>query len=215
MQLVLANRNYSSWSLRVWMAFRLSGLNYDEVCLPLLAKDRGTGTGQMEPVFITDDRRRISDSLQIVDYLAQIRPDCGLWPRHPAIAKAARATVESLHIGFSRLRTHFPMNLERPKEPRSDADLAAAHGDIEELCQIWRHFRRKFARHGRFLFGAMSAADCYCAPFITRFDSYCLPMGDIEREYCREILAHPFMIQWCRAARRDSWRGQGRASHLL
>lgn len=121
--LVIGNRNYSSWSLRAWLAIRVAGLDFDEVVIPLDRPDtalriREYSAAGRVPVLLHGDLT-IWDSLAICDYAAELAPSAYLWPKDPAARAVARSVSAEMHSGFAALRIALPMNVrvERPGVP--------------------------------------------------------------------------------------------------
>ncbi|WP_349357323.1 glutathione S-transferase [Stappia sp.] len=211
MTLVIGNKTYSSWSLRAWLAMEAAGAAYDERLVPLdtpeFAQDiRAITPAARVPVLI-DGEITVWDSLAIVEYLAERFPDAGLWPRDRRARAQARAICAEFHSGFANLRSHFPMNLRRTPSPhpRAEEVLRAGSDDIARVCEIWRTCRASFGQGGPFLFGGFGAADAFFAPVVTRFLTYLLPMGEVERAYADAIMAHPAMQRWRAAAADEPW----------
>jgi glutathione S-transferase len=121
--------------------------------------------------------RVVWDSLAIVEYLAEIRPDAGLWPADPAARAHARSIAAEMHAGFQALRAHMPMNLRKSLPGRGRGRDVA--DDIERVCAIWRDCRTRFGADGRFLFGRFSAADAMYTPVATRFRTYAVELDGV------------------------------------
>jgi glutathione S-transferase len=207
LHLIIGNKNYSSWSLRPWLAMKVAGIAFDETVISLEAKDfkaRVTalsGAGRV-PVLIDGDVRAW-ESLAILEYLAEKFPDAGLWPKAAAARAWARAISSEMHAGFVPLRRHLPMNVARPAKARALDDGAAA--DVTRINAIWSECRTKFGADGPCLFGAFGAADAMYAPVVWRFHTYAVEVGAAANDYMRAVLALPALSEWREAARREPW----------
>jgi glutathione S-transferase len=205
LHLIIGNKNYSSWSLRPWLAMKATGIAFEETVISLEAKDfkaRVTalsGAGRV-PVLI-DGEVRVWESLAILEYLAEKFPAAGLWPHLPAARAHARAIASEMHAGFMPLRRHLPMNVARPVKARALDDGAAA--DVVRIDSIWSECRAKYG--GPFLFGRFGAADAMYAPVVWRLHTYAVEVSDPARSYMRAVLALPASVEWREAARRESW----------
>jgi glutathione S-transferase len=205
LQLIIGNKNYSSWSLRPWLAMKVADIPFEETVISLEASDfkpRVTalsGAGKV-PVLI-DGGIRVWDSLAILEYLAEKYPAAGLWPKEASARAQARAIAAEMHAGFMPLRRHLPMNVSRPVKARALDDGAAA--DAARIAAIWSECLAKFG--GPFLFGAFGAADAMYAPVVWRFHTYAVEVGAALRRYMDAIRMLPASIEWREAARREPW----------
>lgn len=204
MKLVIANRTYSSWSLRAWLAIRASGHTFDTVEIGLRQAGthneilRWSPSGKV-PCLI-DNELAVWDSLAIAEYLAEETPT--LWPLDGAARATARSISAEMHSSFQALRNQMPMNLHRHAPlPQHSPELEA---DIHRIEAIWKDCRNRFGGHAPFLFGSWSIADMMFAPVCFRFESYGVELGRVAREYQQNVLAHPHMIEWREAAARET-----------
>ena len=205
LQLVIGNKNYSSWSFRPWLAMKVAGIAFDETVISLDAVDfkaRVTalsGAGRV-PVLV-DGEVRVWESLAILEYLAEKFPLAGLWP-NDAVARAhARAIAAEMHASFVPLRSQLPMNIVRPIKARA-LDEAAAK-DVARIDAIWSECRNKYG--GPFLFGPFGAADAMYGPVVWRFYTYAVGVGAAARAYMQAMMALPAWNEWRDAARREPW----------
>jgi glutathione S-transferase len=205
--LVIGNKNYSSWSLRPWIAMRVSGIGFEETIIPLYelgSRERilaVSPTGKV-PALIDGDIR-VWESLAILDYLAERCPDAGLWPKDQAPRAHARSVAAEMHAGFAPLRRHCPMNMRRPVRAR---DLTAeAATDVARINQLWTECRTLFGAGGPFLFGAFGAADAMFAPIVSRLHTYDIGVDSVARQYMTAIMALPAWREWHAAAEREPW----------
>jgi glutathione S-transferase len=208
LQLVIGNKNYSSWSLRPWLAMKVANIAFAETLIPLDAPDFKPrvlafgGAGRV-PTLIVDGDVRIWESLAILEYLAERFPAANLWPQEQAARGHARAIAAEMHAGFSALRQQLPMNVCRRVMSRTlDAEAAA---DVARVDAIWSECRSRFGRGGAFLYGAFGAADAMYAPVVSRFHTYAVEVGTVARDYMRAVMALPAWSEWRDAARREPW----------
>jgi len=205
--LVIGNKNYSSWSLRPWIAMKVVGLPFDERRVPLYvpgAKEeilRYSPSGKV-PCLVDGDLR-VWDSLAILETLAESRPE--LWPAVPGTRALARSLCAEMHSGFAALREHMSMNVRRryPGKGRTPESLA----DIARIVAIWsecRHAAIRSHASGPFLFGGFTAADAMYAPIVLRFRTYEVELPPSCREYSDAMLALPAMREWIAAAERET-----------
>jgi glutathione S-transferase len=214
LQLLIGNKNYSSWSLRPWLAMKVAGIAFRETVISLDTPDfkakveaeiaaagGGSATGRV-PVLIDGDIA-IWESLAILEFLAEKFPGHGLWPVHEAERAHARAIASEMHSGFLPLRRHLPMNVRRPVKRRSlDAAVTA---DVARIEAIWNECRARFGAGGPFLYGAFSAADAMYAPVVWRFHTYAVEVSTAAQAYMRAVMALPASVEWREAARREPW----------
>jgi glutathione S-transferase len=194
--LVIGNYNYSSWSMRAWIALKVFGFSFDEQRIALYGPQakgeilRRSPAGKV-PVLI-DGATTVFDSLAILEYLAEKNPR--LWPAERAERARARSVSAEMHSGFASLRTHMSMNVRRryPGKGRTPEVLA----EIERINAIWSQAK------GPFLFGAFCAADAMYAPVVLRFRTYDVRVAN--RAYYDAMLALPAMQAWIAAAERET-----------
>lgn len=206
--LVIADKNYSSWSMRAWLAARQTGVAFEEVMIHLDQENtrdmiRAHSPSGMVPV-LKDGNVRVWESLAIIEYLADLHPASGLWP-HDLLARAhARAVAAEMHSGFQALRRQMPMNVRasRPGVGRTPE----VEADIRRIAEIWRDCREKYRDDGRFLFGKFGAADCMYAPVVTRLMTYAVKLDDICRHYADAVLNWPPVMEWIAAAHAEVTR---------
>lgn len=207
LHLVIGNKNYSSWSLRPFMALSMAHIPFEETVIPLSRPDskrricEHSGAGRV-PV-LHHGKLIVWESLAILEYLAEIFPDRKLWPTGLAARAAARSVASEMHSGFADLRKACPMNLHRPRKAVALSDEVKA--DIARIDSFWRDCRRGFGRKGRFLFGGFGNADAMFAPVVARFDTYDVKVSPESRAYMDTILATPAFQAWKKAALQESW----------
>jgi glutathione S-transferase len=205
--LVIANKNYSSWSMRPWMAMKIAGVPFEERVISMddaAFKDeiRKLSPAGKVPILI-DGGLRIWESLAIIEYVAEKFPDAKLWPNDTAARAHARVVSAEMHAGFASLRRHCPMNMARPPKKRElTPDVQKDVGRIEAM---WADCRARFGQGGPFLFGAFCAADAMYAPVVSRFHTYGIDLAPEARAYMQAIMTLPAWIEWEKAARAEPW----------
>ncbi|MGE0565674.1 MAG: glutathione S-transferase family protein [Pseudolabrys sp.] len=207
--LVLGNKNYSSWSLRPWIAMKMAGIPFEEVVIPLYEpgsaeKVKSYNPAGMVPVLM-DDGVAVWETIAIIEYLADKFPDKGLWPKDRVARSHARVVSAEMHAGFAPLRKNCPMNIWLPPKKRDKPpEVLASAARIEA---IWRDCRARFGEKGGgpFLFGAFCAADAMYAPVVTRFYNYAFDVASDTRAYMDAMRALPAFREWRSAALKEPW----------
>jgi glutathione S-transferase len=201
--LVIGNKNYSSWSMRPWIALKVAGIAFEEVMIPLYtgADDKArilgfTPSGKV-PVLVEGDIT-VWDSLAIIEYAAERFPDAKLWPEDRAHRAHARAISAEMHSGFMALRNECGMNLHRPVKAK--ALSADAEANIARIQEIWTECHTRYGKIGPYLFGEFSGADAMYAPVVHRFLSYAIPLSPPARAYVEAMQALPAFKQWTQEA---------------
>jgi glutathione S-transferase len=202
MKLVIGNKNYSSWSMRPWLAMRGCNIAFEEVFIPLYTDDKAdkdrilsfSPAGKV-PILIDGDIA-VWDSLAIVEYLAERFPDAGLWPSDAAERAHARSVCAEMHSGFVPLRSVCAMNLHRPVRAVALSDDARAN--VARIEQIWSECLTRYAARGPFLFGAFSAADAMFAPIVHRFRTYAVEVSPQAKAYMDTMWTFPAFAEWTR-----------------
>ena len=199
LKLVIGNKNYSSWSMRPWLALRANNIPFEEIFIPLYTGDADkqrilnfTDSGKV-PALIDGDLT-VWDSLAIIEYLAERFPDAGLWPHDRARRAHARAISAEMHSGFLPLRNECGMNLRRPIG--AIALSADARANVDRIQEIWSDCRERYGRQGPFLFGAFGAADAMFAPVVHRFRIYAIEVVPPVQAYMETMTALPAFAQW-------------------
>ena len=208
LKLVLANKAYSSWSLRPWILLAHFKIPFEEIVIPLDRPDTRAAilthspTGKV-PALI-DGPITIWESLAIMEYLGEKYPQKAIWPRAKAARAHARAIASEMHAGFQALRQQCPMNFRRPVRaiPFSADTLA----DIARIEAAWAQARQRFGKTGPFLFGRFCAADAMFAPVVNRLSVYDAPVNKATRAYMSAMSALPAWKAWASDAEAEEWR---------
>jgi glutathione S-transferase len=210
MKLIIGNKAYSSWSLRGWLACKLSGLPFEETVVPMYDQDwdkRRQGAefapSSGKVPILWDGDAVVWDSLAIVEYLNDKTGNTLFWPEDPAARAMARSMAAEMHSSFTALRSKHSMNVRQvyPAAP-VDADVAA---DLERIMELWAQARARYGSEEPFLFGAFGAADIMFAPVVTRIVTYSLPVPRFAQSYMLAVLQHPFLQDWIAGAQEEEW----------
>lgn len=210
MRIIIGNRAYSSWSLRGWLAAKLSGLPFETQIIAMDTPEWISGAAKVDmpsgkvPV-LWDHDIPVWDSMAIIQYLADKGGHDRFWPRDLPARALCYAISAEMHSGFAPLRAGCPMNLkERFPAFAPSPEIMA---DVARIETLWREARTRFGADSDlpWLFGPFSAADVMYAPVCTRIDTYGLPVAADTRAYVDAILAHPWMAEWIAAAKAETF----------
>jgi glutathione S-transferase len=209
LQLYIGNKNYSSWSMRPWVALKQAGIPFEEV---MVRFDSFEGDSQFKkavaainpnlkvPVLV-DDGFAVWDSLAIVEYAAEKFPDKALWPKDAKARARARSVCAEMHSGFGALRGACPMNIEA-QLPQVGAlvwrDKPDVRADVQRIVQMWTELLDQYK--GPMLFGEFSIADAFFAPVCMRIKNYGLPVPGQITDYIRRVGALPSVQAWTEGA---------------
>ncbi len=200
--LIIANKNYSSWSMRPWLALKAAGVPFQERKLGLFTDDFNRQLGGVTPAglvpVLLDGDFAVWDSLAICEYAAEQHPRASLWPQEARSRARARSITAQMHSGFTHLRQALPMNVEAHLPGITISEQAQQ--DISRVQLIWQDTRAEFGQGGPFLFGGFSIADAFYAPVVSRFNTYGIAASGPVREYMDAVLAHPAMHTWTQEA---------------
>jgi glutathione S-transferase len=203
--LVIGNKNYSSWSMRPWVAAVAAGIPFTEVRVLLDQPDTANNIARFSaagrvPVLLAGEMT-IWDSLAICEYLAEQFPDKHLWPQDVAARALARSIAAEMHAGFPDLRMAMSMNIKARLPGRGRT--TGAQADIGRICEIWEECLSRFGHH-RFLFGDFSIADAFYAPVVMRFKTYGVALAPALQAYCDRMQAHPAVARWVEEAMKET-----------
>lgn len=206
LQLAIANKNYSSWSMRPWIVLRQAGIDFDEVQLKFTDEVKvrgieayGSPNGQVPLLLI--DGAAVWDSLAICETLAEMYPQKKLWPADARLRRLARAACAEMHGGFRSLRSAMPMNI-RASHPGKGMS-AEVQRDIDRVCALWQTCREQ-ATGGDLLFGDFCIADAYFAPVVTRFMTYAVALPAAAQKYCDAVRQLASVREWVDGARAET-----------
>jgi glutathione S-transferase len=206
-QLIIGNRNYSSWSLRAWLCLQKSGAHFDVVLLPLDTPEFEEKIAEYSPTrrvpILWDDGQCIWDSLAICEYANDRFAGGSLWPDDSYSRGFGRAMAAEMHSGFEALRGAMPMNCRA--ENRTVEISAALQCDIDRIMSLWGDSLACHSDRGPWLLGQFSIADAMFAPVVMRFRSYGVEIPEDIQPYCRQVLADPDVQAWLDLALQESW----------
>ena len=208
LKLIIANKAYSSWSLRPWILLTHFRIPFEEVVIPMDRPDTRSTMLKYAPTgkcpSLHDGKVAVWESLAIVEYVAEAFPEKAIWPRGKAARAHARSLASEMHAGFAALRQVCPTNFRR--KPKAIALSDEAKADAARVEQAWAETRQAFGRAGDFLFGRFSAADAMFAPVVNRFHAYDIPVARTTRAYMEAIMSLPAWKAWIAGAEAEPWR---------
>lgn len=215
-QLYIANKNYSSWSLRPWLLLSALGIPFEE---RLVSFAQGNGASwQAFRAFspngkvpcLHDGATVVWDTLAIAEYLAERHPD--VWPSDSLARAWARCAAAEMHSGFSALRQYCGMNCGVRIRLRADLPAALA-ADIARIDELWSEGLSRFG--GPFLAGPrFTAVDAFFAPVAFRIQTCGITLGHAAGDYTQRLLGLPAMRRWYADALKESWRDAGHEEEI-
>jgi len=203
-ELTLSSKNYSSWSLRGWLLCRLAGLEVEERTVAWDDPDNRAELLLLSPSVLvprlTHEGASVWDTLAIAEYLNELYPDAGMFPKDRIVRAHCRSISGEIHSGFTNLRSALPMNLRVIH--KSFPIFSGAKPDIERIEAIWEDCLTRYG--GPFLFGKTpTVADAMYAPVTRRFLTYAVAVSETSAAYCATIDAWPLMQEWLAAAQAE------------
>ena len=208
LKLVIANKAYSSWSLRPWILLAHFKISFEEIVIPLDLPDTQRQILKHAPTAkcpsLHDGAISVWESLAIVEYVAEKYPDKAIWPKAKAARAHARSLSSEMHASFQALRQHCPTNFRRPVRKLELTE--AVEADVARIEEAWAHARRTYGNAGPFLFGRFSAADAMFAPVVNRLHAYDVKVKKATRDYMNAIMALPAWKAWINDAEAEEWR---------
>jgi len=205
--LYIGNKNYSSWSLRPWLAMKVAGIPFEEKLIVLFDDDWKANIAKVSPSarvpVLTDGDLTIWETMAILEYLAERHPDKGLWPDDVKARAMARSVANEMHAGFTALRNNMPMNIRKSHPGRGMGEGVAE--DIARIQEIWNDCRSRFGDGGPFLFGKFCNADAMFAPVVSRLTTFAVELDTVSAAYRDAVQALPDMIAWSDAGRAEPW----------
>ena len=206
LKLAIANKNYSSWSMRPWVLLTQAGIEFEEIQLKF--SDEGKVAGieaysptRQVPVLIVDGEP-VWDSLAICETVAELYPRKQLWPADARARQIARSICAEMHTGFRSLRGAMPVNIRASLAGKGMSP--AVQLDIDRIVEIWESSRARFGGNGDLLFGQFSAADAYYAPVATRFRTYAVTLPPLAQRYADALLDLSAVREWMAQAQRET-----------
>lgn len=206
LKLAIANKNYSSWSMRPWVLLTQAGIAFEEIQLKF--SDEGKVEGiepysptRQVPVLIVDGEP-VWDTLAICETVAGLFPQKNLWPADARARQIARSICAEMHAGFRNLRGAMSVNI-RASFPGKGMSPAVQQ-DIDRIVEIWQSCRARFGGNGELLFGQFTIADAYYAPVATRFLTYAVTLPPAAQRYADALLDLSAVREWMAQARRET-----------
>ncbi len=210
LELFIGNKNYSTWSMRPWIALKTVNIEFKEHFLAFddfemnqpfkqaILKINPTG----KVPALKHGALVIGDSLAICEYVAELYPEKKLWPKDQISRAKARSITAEMHSGFSTLRQLCGMNIE--------ADLSevgaklwqehpALRADVARIEEIWADRPEQDG----FLFGEFSIADAFYVPVVMRIIGFKLPVSSSSQAYIENILKLDSVQQWIQQAKQE------------
>jgi len=211
MKLIIGNKNYSSWSLRGWLACKQSGLSFEELTVHIDGDDwqaMRRDQGEFQPSagkvpVLWDGDTVVWDSLAILDYLADKVGRDRFWPKADDARGMARAMVAEMHSSYLALRRQCPVNI-RKRITGIELTEESKH-DIVRILQLWAEARARFGHGGPFLFGSFGAADVFYAPVVSRFLTYGIGVPGFAQAYMQAVWEHDWLQAWVARAQEEEW----------
>ncbi len=204
--LVIANKCYSSWSMRPWLLMKQLGIIFDEITIPLDLPDTKAKVLKYSPAgkvpILIDGDVAVWESISIMEYIGETY-GAPVWPEAREARAMARSIAAEMHASFSGIRSACPMNLGKKFAQKDRGEDVAR--DVARFSEIVHQARERFGNGGPFLFGAFSAADAMYAPLVTRLDTYSITLDATTRAYVDAILALPTFQEWRSAAMKEEW----------
>jgi glutathione S-transferase len=200
--LIIGNKNYSSWSLRPWLALKQAGVEFAEIRIPLDMPEtrnqilRYSPTGRVPA--LRHGTLTIWDSLAICEYVAEQFPEALLLPEDTAMRAIARSVCAEMHSGFQALRQQLSMDC-RARYPYQGFG-SDVQQDIDRITTLWQTCRQQYGGGDSFLFGQFTLADAMFAPVTSRFVTYNVPLDTVSQAYVSAVGAMPAMQEWLAAA---------------
>ena len=210
MKLIIGNRAYSSWSMRGWLALKQSGIEFEELVVPLFDEEwekRREGDefapslGKV-PV-LWDGDCVVWDSLAIVEFLADRVGRDKYWPEDETARGMARSMACEMHSGFASLRRELPMNVRRNYGTQKLS--AEVEAEVNRILTLWAQARARFGGSGEYLFGDWTAADIMFAPVVTRFVTYGVAVPPFAAIYMEAVLHRADVVEWIELAQDEPW----------
>ena len=205
--LIIGNKNYSSWSLRPYMALAGAGIAFDEKLIrfgePAFSNAvKKISKAGLVPI-LQHNGVTIWESLAIMEYIAETWPEKNLWPKNKAARALARSISSEMHAGFRNIRNECPMNLRRP--PKQVAMSDGLKRDVARLEYLWGEARKLHGEGGPYLFGKFTIADAMFAPVVTRLQTYAISVSKSTRAYMDAVLNSAAFQNWLKEALKEKW----------
>ncbi len=209
--LVIGNKNYSSWSLRGWLALEACGVPFEERLIPLDLPETPGLLAKWSPSLkvpvLYHGPMMIWDSLAIGEYLAELFPHAKLWPEDREARAWGRSIVAEMHAGFPDLRDALSMDMRNRNKPMRIKPGRKEHleADIARVVELWETSLGNYGHLGPYLLGAFSLADVFYAPVVSRFLTYGVSLPEASQAYSEAVRAYPPYQRWYGDAEAEEW----------
>ncbi len=205
-QLIIGNKNYSSWSLRPWLLLSEADIEFVETRIPLDTDEFDERIGTYSPArrvpVLFLDGEAVWDSLAIAETVAELWPKKNLWPTDAGARRHARCISAEMHSGFFALREQLPMNCRAMgRKVTVSGNLGS---DIQRIFDIWADCGKRYGESGDWLFGNFSIADAMYAPVVMRFRTYGIEIPKASAAYAERLMKSKAMQQWILAAESET-----------
>lgn len=203
-KLVIANRNYSSWSLRAWLFLTESKIQFEEIRIPLFTGDWQSEIAKYSPAgrvpVLLDDDIAVWDTMAIIGHVLEKHPGAVGWPNSAAAGAHARSISAEMHSGFLAVRDELPQNLRARNKIDQSRLSDACRNQIARIDRIWSDCRSNYGDAGKWLFGEFSIADIIYIPVALRFVTYSIPVSDLARQFISAVQLSDSVQQWIKVA---------------
>jgi glutathione S-transferase len=200
LKLVIGNKNYSSWSLRAWLFLKESGIDFEEIRIPLYTDQWQEEIGKYSPArkvpVLLDDDLAIWDTQAIYSYVRELYPQAIGWPQPREARTLARSVSAEMHAGFWGVRNNLPQNIRARRTLSLESLPAATLQEIERIQFIWSDCKKRYGDSGPWLFGEFTIADVVYAPVALRFLTYDIPVPPAAKFFMDEVESLPAIQQW-------------------
>ncbi len=207
-KLVIANRNYSSWSLRAWLFLTASNVPFEEIRIPLFTESWPADIAEYSPTgrvpVLLDDDITIWDTTAIIEHVREEYPHAVGWPESARMRAHARSVSAEMHSGFLAVRDELPQNIRARNKLEMRQLSGSCRKQIARIDEIWTDCRSRYGASGKWLFGEFSIADVMFMPVALRFVTYSIPVSDSAREFVDAAQDSESVRQWIEAARAES-----------
>lgn len=206
LQLIIGNKNYSSWSMRPWLFLKASGVDFEEHRIALFTAEWQSDIAALSPSgkvpVLKDGSLQIWDSLAICEYVNERFEQANGWPDETDARAIARSVAAEMHSGFNAVRDRLPMNCR--KRFTAFELPGELEPEIDRIRAIWRDCRQRFGDDGPWLFGRFGIVDAMFAPVVMRFITYDVTLSGLEQAYVETMLGHAAVTQWLNDARAET-----------
>ena len=205
LQLVIGNKNYSSWSLRPWLLLEHFGLDFKEIPIALFTPGYKEELARFSPSLkvpaLIDEELTVWESLAICEYVNEVYLEGKALPSGKEARALCRSFCSEMHAGFAAIRAQLPMNCRARKQLELTPEVLQ---EVDRIDALWTQGRRRFVDFGPYLFGKFSLADCMYAPVVMRFQTYGVSLGPEAQDYKNTMLQNEALQRWVVAAQQES-----------